>query len=71
MLIGSYINAMLYGIAMLCVYIYTRSERSTRDSPFVKFAVTACAVLDTASTFAVCGNAFYVRKQSLLPLLIS
>ena len=61
MLVGSYINAMLYGVAMLCVYLYKRSERSRRDSLFVKLAVAACAVLDTVGTFGFCGNVFYVR----------
>ncbi|KAF5311863.1 hypothetical protein D9619_003776 [Psilocybe cf. subviscida] len=60
MLVGSYINTILYGLAMLCVYLYRRSRRSRRDPLFVKLAVAASAVFDTVATFGVCANVYYL-----------
>ncbi|KAF5312953.1 hypothetical protein D9619_003836 [Psilocybe cf. subviscida] len=59
-LIGSYINSMLYALAMFCVYVYYRGDRSKRDPLLVKLAVAGCAVMDTVATFGVCGSYFYL-----------
>ena len=57
MIIGTYINTVLYGLVMLCVYLYFRSERSKRDPLILKFAVAVNAVMDTVSTFGLCSGA--------------
>ncbi|KAF5311862.1 hypothetical protein D9619_003777 [Psilocybe cf. subviscida] len=58
-LIGCYVNLILYSIAMLCTYIYRRSERSKRDPLVVKLLVAANVVMDTVGTFGVCASYFY------------
>lgn len=61
LLIGSYLNMMLYTLELVAVYLYFKSQRSKRDPPPIMFAVCFVLVVDTLATFAVCADVFSVR----------
>lgn len=65
MLIGSYVNMMLYALEIHRVYFYYKSKRSRSDSWFVKLIVAAAAVVDTVSTLGSSGSFLYVRYHYL------
>ena len=61
LLIGSYLNLMLYTLELVAVYLYFSNERSKRDHPLIMFAVCFTLLTDTLASFAVCADVFAVR----------
>lgn len=58
MLVGSYLNTMLYTLELVAVYLYFTSHRGKRDHRMIIFAVYFVLVADTVASFAVCANVF-------------
>jgi len=61
LLIGSYLNLMLYTLELVAVYLYFANERSKRDHSLITFAVCFTLFTDTLASFAVCADVFSVR----------
>ncbi|KAJ3514040.1 hypothetical protein NLJ89_g2605 [Agrocybe chaxingu] len=57
-LIGSYVNLVLYTLELRAFYTYLRCERSRRDRKPLKATVFSCVFIDTVGTFAACAAVF-------------
>lgn len=64
LLVGSYLNVMLYTLELVAAYLYFTSQRKRRDPPLIIFAVCFTLSVDTLASFAVCADVFSVRVYS-------
>ncbi|CAA7260926.1 unnamed protein product [Cyclocybe aegerita] len=57
-LIGSYVNLVLYTLELFAFRTYLRCERSCSDRKSLKVIVFSCVFIDTIGTFAACAVVF-------------
>ncbi|KAF8155783.1 hypothetical protein B0H34DRAFT_509531 [Crassisporium funariophilum] len=55
LLVGSYVNLVLYTVELVAAYVYFSSERSKRDRRLLKGTLAFDVLLDALGTFSACA----------------
>jgi hypothetical protein len=60
LLVGTYVNSILYAVELLAVIQYHSTSKAKHDSFLLRSMVYTMFILDTASTFATCSVVYLV-----------